>query len=167
MPARKPNRTCPGCGLQMPKSEKVTYDGYFNCSPECWVIFEEVLAGASGDPAYQPVRQLLIDAYAAQHAGGNHPDRSVVVHLAGLHAAFDLEMPPQQVVSMLKRLATTVTSWPRLRPPEFPAPLTILEVAVTEGSGGVEQISSWASAVWNSWAEQHPVISRLVRENGS
>jgi hypothetical protein len=151
----------------MPRSEKVSYDGYFNSSPECWVLFEEILAGASGDPQYQPVHQLIIDAYAAQHAGGKHPDRSVIVHLAGLYAAFELKMPFAQIPPLLKRLATAAAAWPHLVPPEFPAPLTVLELATADGAAeGVPMAGTWAQAVWNSWAEQHETVARFVQENG-
>jgi hypothetical protein len=152
----------------MPQSEKVTYDGYFNCSPECWVLFEEVLAVSSGDPEkYAPVHQLTIDAYAAQHAGGRHPDRSVLVHLAGLHAAFELQMPWADVPAMLKQLAVRVPAWPHLVPPEFPSPLTILEVALAEGPADhVARVGSWANSVWHSWADQHDTVARLVKAHG-
>ena len=161
---KKVRRECPGCGLLMPKSDKVTYDGYFHCSPECWVIFEEVLATSAGNPAvYGPVHQLTIDAYAAQHAGGRHPDRSVVVHLAGLYVAFDLEIPFADVPLVLQRLAARVRTWPHLKPPEFPSPLTIIEVALAEGSADhVTRAGTWAYSVWNSWVDHHGEIARLV-----
>jgi hypothetical protein len=153
----------------MPKSEKVTYDGYFNCSPECWVIFEEVLAGSAGNPdVYASVHQLTIDAYAAQHAGAKHPDRSVVVHLAGLYAAFELEMPFAEVPLMLQRGAARVKQWPHLRPPEFPSPLTIIEVALSETPPDhLTNVSSWAFSVWNSWVDHHADIKRLVDQHGA
>ena len=168
MDEKKKLRECPGCGLRMPLSDKVAYDGYFYCSPECWVIFEEILAGASGDPDYYPVRQLMVDAYAVQHAGGKHPNQSVILHLAGLYAAVDLQMPPDDVLPMLKRLNARVTRWPRLARPALPAPLTVLEIAVAEGAEeGVNRTTTWASAVWNSWSEHHEFVARLVREYGS
>ncbi|MEA2336312.1 MAG: hypothetical protein QOE82_319 [Thermoanaerobaculia bacterium] len=27
----------------MPADPRATYDGYFNCSPECWSVFTEVI----------------------------------------------------------------------------------------------------------------------------
>ncbi len=168
MVAMKPKRECPGCGLQMPYSDKVTYDGYFNSSPECWVVFEEVLAVASSNTAYAPVYQLIVDAYAAQHAGGKHPDRSVLVHLAGLYAAFDLEVPYNEIPPLLQRLAAQNTKWPRMRPPEFPSPLTILELALAEGSADfVTRAGTWANSVWNSWAEHHGRVATFVNNAGT
>jgi len=168
MVAMKPKRECPGCGMQMPLSDKVTYDGYFNSSPECWVVFEEVLAVASSNTAYAPVYQLIIDAYAAQHAGGKHPDRSVLVHLAGLYAAFDLQVPFNEVPPLLQRLAAQNTKWPHLRPPEFPSPLTVLEVALAEGSADfLTRAGTWANSVWNSWAEEHGRVARFVNNAGT
>jgi hypothetical protein len=148
----------------MPESAKAVYDGYFNASPECWVIFEEVLAVSSSDAVYGPVHQLVIDAYAAQHAGGRHPDRSVVVHLAGLYAAIELQMLFMDVPPLLQRLATGVKSWPHLVPPRFPSPLTILEVALAEGPADHRtRAETWAGSVWASWVDHHEEIARLVK----
>lgn len=166
MPGRV-QRECPGCGLRMLKSDKVSYDGEYHSSPECYVIFEEVMAGASGDPAYASVRQMMLDAYAAQHASGRLAERTLILHLAGLHAAIDLEQQPDAVLMTLKRLNSRVTRWPRLQVPAIPAPLTVLELAVSEGGEeGVTRAVTWAQSVWNSWSEQHEFVSRLVREYG-
>jgi hypothetical protein len=152
----------------MPLSDKVTYDGYFNSSPECWVVFEEVLAVASSNPEYAPVYQLIIDAYAAQHAGGKHPDRSVLVHLAGLYANFDLQVPYADIPTLLQRLSAQNRSWPRLEPPEFPSPLTILELALAEGSADfITRAGTWSFSVWNSWAEQHEFVAKFVNSYGT
>jgi hypothetical protein len=168
MTAMKPKRECPGCGLLMPLSSKVTYDGYFNSSPECWVVFEEVLAVASSNPEYAPVYQLIIDAYAAQHAGGKHPERSVLVHLAGLYAAFDLGVPHAEVPTLLQRLAAQNRVWPRLKPPDPPSPLTVLELALAEGSAEfLTRAGTWANSVWNSWAEQHDQVAKFVNSHGT
>jgi Family of unknown function (DUF5946) len=168
MVSMKTKRECPGCGLTMPLSEKVTYDGYFNSSPECWVVFEEVLAVASSNTAYGPVYQLIIDAYAAQHPGGKHPDRSVLVHLAGLYAAFELKVPFSEIPPLLQRLAAQNTKWPHLEPPDPPSPLNVLELALAEGSADfLTRAGTWASSVWNSWAEQHERVSRFVNNAGT
>jgi hypothetical protein len=152
----------------MPASEKVTYDGYFNCSPECWVVFEEVLGGASSNPAvFGEVHQMTIDAYAAQHAGGAHPDKSVVVHLVGLHATFVMGIPHLQVAPRLQRLAGRVQEWPHFRPPLVPAPLTILDVAMAETPAEhLQRVKLWAEEVWNSWADHHGAVARFVAAHG-
>jgi Family of unknown function (DUF5946) len=166
--ADKVRRECPGCGLQMPPSEKARYDGYFNSSPECWVIFEEVLAVSFSNPkTHGPVHQIIVDAYAVQHAGGKHPDKSVDIHLVGLHAAFSIGMEPGRVPDMLRRLADAVREWPHFERPEFSSPLTILDVAVAETAADhLQRAETWARAVWESWAEQHDAVARFLADSG-
>ena len=48
------------------------------------------------------VHQLTVDAYAVQHAGGAHPDKSVGVHLCGLHLVLVQENAPPSVPPLLQ-----------------------------------------------------------------
>ena len=41
-------------------------------------------------PLFGQIHQLTVDAYAVQHAGGRHPDKSVCVHLVGLYLENEL-----------------------------------------------------------------------------
>ena len=81
---------CPGCGLTMPARTSATKRGYYNTSDECWDLYTEVLGSEySNAVLFGQVHQLTVDAYATQHAGGPHPDKSVAVHLLGLYLAFE------------------------------------------------------------------------------
>jgi hypothetical protein len=165
--ARK-HRTCPGCGLRMPESTKVTYDGNYNCSPECWVIYTEVLRSYAGEgTASAAMRQILVDTYAVQHAGGRHPEKSVAVHLAGLHAVFDRRMSVSDIPPFLQRIAAGVKEWPRFRPPILPAPMTIFDIAMAESEEDyVVRVTTWSEAVWNSWADYHRAVASFLERNG-
>jgi len=151
----------------MPVSTKVSYDGFYHCSPECWVIYSEVLRTdfrAATEP--EMVRQKLIDAYAVQHAGGKHPDKSVAVHLVGLHAAYELRMPATDVPSYLQRLMASVKDWPHFRQPMFPAPMTIFDVALAESAEEhVVRVETWAEAVWHSWLDYHKAVASFVQKH--
>lgn len=155
--------TCPGCGLEMPDSERI-YDRKFHASPECWSVFEEVLAAEFQSVfLFGKVHQLTVDAYAAQHAGGAHPDKSVCVHLVGLHLALEDGVPPVDVAPKLQRLAGIVTAWPHLDPPGDRAPLTICDVALAESPGAhVNRVREWAAQVWRSWSPHHETIRDLA-----
>src|SRR5438067_2147473 len=119
-------RSCPGCALEMPLSERI-YDRKFHASAECWSVFEEVLAAEFQNPVlFGQVHQLTVDAYAVQHAGGQHPDKSVCVHLVGLHLMLERSVRPVEVPPRLQRLASR-TSWPHLDPPEERAALTVFD----------------------------------------
>ncbi len=52
---------------------------------ECWQLYTEVLGDQfSNIVLFGQVHQLTVDAYAVQHSGGGHPDKSTAVHLSGL-----------------------------------------------------------------------------------
>ena len=44
-------------------------------SPECWAAFGALLAVQYSEPARMAYHQLLVDAYAVQHPGGDHAGR--------------------------------------------------------------------------------------------
>jgi hypothetical protein len=156
--------TCPGCGLRMPASERASFDGYYNASAECWSVYTEVLgAEYSNAVLFGQIHQLTVDAYAVQHAGGPHPDKSVDIHLSGLYLVLEQGVHPMSVPKLLQTLAETVDPWPRFIPPADRGSLTIFDVAL---SGSDEQHSTavreWARVVWQSWAEHHAAVAGLV-----
>ena len=109
---------CPGCGLVMPRRDAATSHGYYNASPECWLVYTEVLAAEySNAVLFGQIHQLTVDAYAVQHAGGEHPDKSVDVHLCGLHLALEGGHKPPTIPPILQRIASRVDVWPHFAPP--------------------------------------------------
>ena len=76
---------CPGCAASL-SSSQLLYEGYFNTTPECWSLFTEVQGKQYGNVLLgRYTLQSTVDAYAAQHAGASHPDKSVAIHLLGLY----------------------------------------------------------------------------------
>lgn len=159
-------RRCPGCGVRMPYDETAAYRGRYNCSPECWSVYGEVLGFEfSRAVVFSRVHQMTVDAYALQHAGGTHPDKSIAVHLAGLHAAFDLKLPSMAIPRMLQRLADRVPEWPRLDLPRWTGPLTVFEVALADSpSEHMARVTKWARFVWEAWSAYHSLIATLVTD---
>ena len=160
MPGRM--RTCPGCGVELPFSER-KYDRKFNASAECWGLFEEVLAAEFQNPSlFGQVHQLTVDAYAVQHAGGRHPDKSVCIHLAGLYLMLVRGVRPVEVSPLHQRLAGR-TSWPHLDPPPERASLTIYDVAIADSpQTHALRVRAWAKEVWRIWSPHHGVARELV-----
>lgn len=159
--------TCPGCGLGMPASDAAAYDGYFNTSPECWSLFTEVIGAEFGNAVlYGAAHQLSVDAYAVQHAGGAHPDKSIDIHLCGLHLVLERGLKPPAVPPLLQRLAEAVPEWPHFPPPADRGPLTVCDVALC-GSGRehIDMVERWAAAVWSSWSPHHAAVARLVADH--
>jgi hypothetical protein len=102
----------------MPRNSRVPNTGYYNASDECWSLFTEVIgAEFSNAVLFGQVHQLTVDAYAVQHAGGPHPDKSVAVHLSGLYLALERGIPPTSIAPLLQQLATRIHDWPHFEPP--------------------------------------------------
>ena len=159
--------SCPGCGLVMPVRERAVYDGYFNTSPECWTVFTEVLGAEFGNaPLFARVHQLTVDTYAVQHAGGAHPDKSIFVHLAGLHLVLDRGLVPMRVPPLLQRLARTVREWPHFETPADLGHMTILDVALAESATAhAEIVREWAAIVWEAWSPCRTRVASFVTRN--
>ena len=157
-------RSCPGCGLEMPLSPRA-YDRKFHASAECWSVFEEVLAAEFQDAVlFGQVHQLTVDTYAVQHAGGNHPDKSVCIHLVGLYLVLERSVAPVDVPRRLQRLAVR-TSWPHLEPPEERGRLTVCDVALADSpQTKALRVRGWAAEVWKAWSAHHDVARELAND---
>lgn len=155
---------CPGCGLRMPVDPRLQYDGYFNCSAECYDIFAEVLARDYTTPyIFGNVHQTTVDAYAVQHAGGPHPDKSIAVHLLGLYLALERGLPAPAIAPYMQRLASIVTAWPHFPPPAVTGAPTIFDIALTgDPETHVARVRQWAAAVWEAWSPHHGAIATLT-----
>jgi uncharacterized protein DUF5946 len=154
---------CPGCGLQTPPGSPA-HDGYFNTSPGCWSVYGEVLAAEFQDGVlFGQVHQLTVDAYAVQHAGGPHPDKSVCAHLVGLHLVFKEGLAPATVPPRLQRLVGRVSSWPHLAPPSARGLLTVFDVARARSpEDHATRVREWATQVWTAWQPHHPAVAELA-----
>lgn len=149
----------------MPARPGVVNTSYFHASPECWTVFGEVLAAEySNAVLFGQVHQITVDAYAAQHAGGRHPDKSVGIHLSGLYLAFVKDVRPMGIAPFLQEIANSVTAWPTFPPPAATASRTVLDVALCAGDWEthVRTVREWAFDVWRSWHPQHRVVHELV-----
>ncbi|HUP59046.1 MAG TPA: DUF5946 family protein [Thermoanaerobaculia bacterium] len=160
------NRACPGCGLEMPLRESAVNAGDYNASPECWAVYTEVLAAEySNALIFGRAHQLTVDTYAVQHAGGPHPDKSVAIHLCGLHLTLDRGVSPPTVPPILQRVAAETTQWPHFPPPP-PATMrfmTVCDIALAASpEEHVQKVRAWAEMVWRAWAVHHGAVAGLV-----
>ncbi len=148
----------------MPRREAATYHGYYNASPECWLVYTEVLAAEySNAVIFGQVHQLTVDAYAVQHAGGPHPDKSVDIHLCGLHLVLEKGLKPVAVPPIMQRIASAFDAWPHFEPPPHVTEMTVFDVATSKSmSDHIETVKKWAQLVWRSWAARHGAVAELV-----
>ncbi|HMC23510.1 MAG TPA: DUF5946 family protein, partial [Thermoanaerobaculia bacterium] len=107
--------------------------------------------------------QLTVDTYAVQHAGVAHPDKSVDVHLSGLHLVLEQKQRPVAVAPMLQRLASVVDAWPHFAPPAMSGAVTVFDVALSKSMADhIEMVKRWAALVWKEWSDYHSDIAQFV-----
>lgn len=151
----------------MPHRPALSEHGYYNASPECWSVYTEVLgAEFSNAVIFGQVHQLTVDAYAVQHAGGPHPDKSVDIHLSGLHLMLVRGIRPPYVPPLLQRIAGTTPEWPHFAPPQVAWSSTIFDVALAAGEfeAHIGAVRAWSASVWSAWSMHHDAIAAFVEQ---
>lgn len=158
---------CPGCGLKMPARKTTTSRCYYNASVECWDLYTEVLGNEYSNAfLFGQVHQLTVDAYAVQHAGGPHPDKSVDVHLYGLYLSLEKGIRSPYIPPVLQRLVAATEVWPHYEPPKERASLTVFDVAFCDSTEDhIRVVREWATSVWNSWSEYHAEVAWVVSQH--
>jgi len=146
----------------MPAGSAIPYDGYFNASAECWSVFTEVLGTEfSGGALFGQLQHLTAEAYAAQHPGGPHPDKSVGLHLTGLYLMVERRVPPESVAPYMQKLAERVRDWPHLDPPPSDGwKQTIFDVAMADDH--IAAVREWSAGVWEAWSPQRERVTALL-----
>lgn len=140
---------CPGCrallpDLGLPSAERL------HASGECWTAYgefsAEFITRAVPDFPYQHV----VDAYAAQHAGGPSKPITTAFALIGLYLWLERGLSGREVQRAHMVLGRKKRIWPAFPPPAVPAPLTLQNVR-----GGESSLREWGEAVWASWEALH------------
>jgi hypothetical protein len=156
--------TCSGCGLTMPARGTTAARSYYNTSAECWDLYTEVLATEYSNAfLFGQVHQLTVDAYAVQHAGDPHPDKSLGVHLCGLYLSLESGIRSPYVPPLLQRLVAAIKVWPHFQPPTERVSLTVFDVAMCDGAEDhIRVVKEWAQGIWGCWAQHHIEVASLV-----
>jgi hypothetical protein len=160
----KGSTACPGCGLELPETDPPPGER-LHASPACWRLYGEV-AGYEAEHLAQLGRlhQLMVDAYAAQHADGS-PSIGPAFALIGLYLAFEHKMTGPEVRAAHGYLANRFRRWQAFAPPTEPAPITVFDVAMAGSPDEhAAMIERWARAVWRSWSHAHGEVAALIDE---
>jgi hypothetical protein len=159
--------TCPGCGVTLPAIDW-KLDRPFNASPECWQLSGEVIGFELNHPSLAGrFHQLTVDAYGAQHAGGDTGYIRAAYSLVGLYLAIEREMGGVDVRSAHQRMGHPDATWPPFPRPKQAGSVTILDVAEAGArAGSIEGhatlVQRWATDVWHAWADQHATVATLA-----
>ena len=157
---------CPRCGAVVPDTDRPVHE-YVPAAPGCWQLFGEVQADELQRFGYPPTHPLIVDAYMAQHPGDGHDRRdrqSVFVHLCGLYARLELEVPASCATDILRRVVAVHEEFPVLTRARGPGELTVLHVVDALDRTAYEaRALEWAHAVWQTWTAEHVLIATAVR----
>jgi hypothetical protein len=167
---------CPGCGLRLPATG-LSWDPKLFASPECWQVYGEVAGFELAHPdLVVRFHQLAVDAYGAQHSGGDGRGIRVAYSLVGLHLALDRGWSGVAVRSAHQGMGRPQPSWPAFVRPPGSATQTVLDVALAGSRAGsiaghASAVQHWAAGVWAEWAPRHAEVaalaSRVVKRSGS
>ena len=136
-------------------------------SAACWRSFGEVLATCYSDPDRLEFRQLIVDAYAAQHPGEGLREQvqSVGIHLMTLCLFLEQRVDPSQGSKLHQRMIRR-PNFHQIEPHGRTA-LTVRHVPL-EGSAedARERAYEWSYAVWKLYADDHHAVRVWLTEAG-
>jgi hypothetical protein len=154
---------CPGCGVELPGSA-AAWDRRSLPSEACHALYGEV-AGYESQHLAELGRwhQLLVDTYAAQHAGPETPTIGTAFALIGLQLTLEAGWDGLAVRDAHQALAKHHRDWPRFEPPTDRGSLTVMDLALAgEPSEYVERLRAWAADVWRAWMSSHDAVAALI-----
>jgi hypothetical protein len=132
---------------------------YMVSSAGCWDAFGQVLAADYSSPERMAFHQLVVDAYAAQHPGGDTPQQiqSVGLHLMTLCSFLEGGTDPALGPALHQRFVGR----PEFRPLQRDGAGAIT-VAHLPTSGPAAQAREaayeWGRAVWDTYRAEHDTI---------
>ena len=156
---------CPGCGVELPGSSE-PWDPRALASDPCHALYGEV-SGFESQHVVELGRwhQLLVDTYAAQHAGERTPLIGTAFALIGLHLAVEEGWDGLAVRVAHQELGRRYREWPPFPAPERRGSMTVLDLALASTpEEHVERLRAWATDVWAAWADSHAAVAVLIAE---
>lgn len=132
-------------------------------SAQCLAIKDELSFHTlgHGDPCF--IHQLLVDAYAAQHASPASKPIATAFALIGLFLFAERGFSGREVQRAHMALARRQRAWPRFEPPRSRGTLTVADVvAVPPGGGRDAMLKRWAKSVWLAWEKDHARVAELA-----
>jgi hypothetical protein len=156
---------CPRCGALVHDASGPVHV-YVPSSAGCWMTFGEVQADEMQRFGYPDAHRLVVDAYMAQHPGDGVDRRerqSVFVHLVGLCAVLEQDMPAERAARTLGPILRRREGCPRLTRSSGRGVLTVLHMVGARDLSDYElRAREWAQTVWQSWTDAHGVVREAI-----
>lgn len=159
-PAAQVPAPCPGCGI--PGSEPAgPPPAEHSASATCYGLYGTLLARSYSDPGFRRVHQLIVDAYAAQHAGGTsrREIQTVALCLMTLELFMEHDVDPADGPRLHQRMVLNRPPFHWLQPPPQRHLLTVADVLVAADEAEHERLARrWAHEIWEAWAAHRVTI---------
>jgi len=185
------NSICPGCKIVLPYKEELQHyqtvgiARYGVVSPECAVIFLEVLNNERELFGYPPAHRLIVDAYAVQHPPHSQIQaklkiekrlidasiQSISIHLLALYCSMVKKMELQSIAKIMDTILSNMTrekvTFELLTPPENLGDIKVIDIEtqMLEKNLDIDAYTalaySWAESSWIAWKVHHVTIKKL------
>ena len=152
--------TCPGCGLVAPDHGEPA-PAEHRASAACSAAYGQVLARSYTDPACRRVHQMVVDAYAAQHAGGTtrRQVQTVALCLMTLCLFVEDDVDITEGPALHKAMVAHRPDFTWLAPPPRPGLLTVADVLTAESpTEHCRVVREWGAQVWQAWSPHHATV---------
>jgi Family of unknown function (DUF5946) len=161
--------TCVGCGVALPAETGPTHP-YMRGSAACWRGYGELLAAQYSDPDRQRFHQVVVDAYAGQHPGGDDPRavQSVGIHLMTLALTLERGVDPAFGMRLHRQMVERPVFHRLHRPEGDRQPMLTFRHVPTGGDPDLarERAYEWGRSVWASWGPQQDVVRGWLETSG-
>lgn len=130
-------------------------------SAACWASFGELLAVQYATPQRMAFHQLVVDAYAAQHPGGDdrRAVQSVAIHLMTLALVLEDGADPAEGPGLHRDMVRGPVFGALVRRAPAPDDRTVVDVPLTGSVAEAESATrAWARDVWASWSQEHATL---------
>lgn len=157
-----PPVVCPGCGLAL-ESASSGMDTAFNASRACRELYLTTIYTLSLEREEYFIHQIVVDAYAAQHASSKMKPITVTFALIGLYLVFEKGYTGRQAQLAHMQLGKHRVAWPRFNAPEGKATLTVRDVLQSGEPNYQAMIKKWGKSVWDVWKPEHGRVAALIK----
>jgi len=118
-----------------------------------------------GDPFF--IHQLVVDAWAAQHADGQTKPIALTFALLGLYLAVEQGVTGRQVQRAHMQLGRKKHQWPGLVLPDDRGSMTAADVMqAPAGPDRDRAIHDWCASVWTAFGRNRETIVNVLNDHG-
>ncbi len=152
---------CPGCGVSAPSAGGAPPVEH-HASAGCYALYCQLLARDYANPEYYRLaHQIVVDAYAAQHAGGTSRREIQTVALCLMTLGLFVEdgVPPADGPALHKRMVTPRPDFTWLQPPALDGLMTVADLLPAATAEEHAYLAlRWGTQVWQAWKPHHATI---------